>query len=313
MAAGDLLHDLHGQLIMITGHIDDRINRCHFMLGRRGFVMLGLRQDAQLPELLIQLGHKGLNAGLDGAEEMISQLLPLGRPGTKESPPCKDQIAALIIEFFIDQKVLLLRTNGGHDPGGIHPAKELQYPDSLPADRFHGAKKGRFFIQGFATVGTVGRRNTEGMILDKGIGSRIPGGVAAGLEGGAKTAAGQTAGIRFAPDQLPAAELIDHPAARDRRDKSIMLFGGDTVQRLEPMGVMGGAALNRPVLHGVRHHAGHLRIQAAAVINRFMQGLIGFPGQTLPHHEIVEDIDPEGFFHDCHGGFPPHDTNRKTV
>ena len=71
MAFRDLLHDLHGNLVMIYRDISGIIDRCHLMLRGRCLVMLRLRHDPQLPELLIQLLHKCLDPGLDRAEIMI--------------------------------------------------------------------------------------------------------------------------------------------------------------------------------------------------------------------------------------------------
>ena len=42
-------------------------------------VVLGLGEDAELPELLVQLVHERRHARLDGAEIVVVQLLALGR------------------------------------------------------------------------------------------------------------------------------------------------------------------------------------------------------------------------------------------
>ena len=51
----NLFHDFHGQLIMVAGYIDSRIDWSHLMLGRRGFIVFRLRQYAKLPQFLVQL------------------------------------------------------------------------------------------------------------------------------------------------------------------------------------------------------------------------------------------------------------------
>ena len=48
-----LLHDLHGQLVMVSCNIGSSINRSKLMLGRRYFVVLCFRQHAQLPQLVV--------------------------------------------------------------------------------------------------------------------------------------------------------------------------------------------------------------------------------------------------------------------
>ena len=300
MAAGHLLHHFHGQLIMVAGHVDRGIDRGHFVLGRSRFVMLGFRRNTQLPQLLVQLRHEGLNPGLDGAEEMIAQLLSLGRHGPEEGAPGEDQIAAPVIERLVHQKIFLFRPHAGHHPGGVRPAEQLQNPYRLPVDGLHGPEQGRFFIQGVTAVGAVGRGNEQGMILDEGIRGRIPGGIAPGFEGGPQAAAGQAAGIRLPPDQLLAAELADDLSSADGGNEGVVLFRGDAVQGLEPVGIMGGAPLQRPVLHGAGHHAGDLRVQPAAVIDSPVQRLICFPGQTVPHDLVVEYAAPKDFVHRAH-------------
>ena len=83
------------------------------MLCGRHLVVLGLGQNAQLPELLVQLLHKGRNAGLDSAEIMVVQLLSLGRLGAEQRAAGKNQILALVIQLLIDQEIFLLRADGG--------------------------------------------------------------------------------------------------------------------------------------------------------------------------------------------------------
>ncbi len=78
MAVGHLFHDLHGELIMVSGDIHRAENRRQLMLRGSDFVMLGLDQHAQLPEFFVQLPHKGVNPRLDRPEEMIVQFLSLG-------------------------------------------------------------------------------------------------------------------------------------------------------------------------------------------------------------------------------------------
>ena len=95
------------------------------MLGGGGLVVLGLGHDAELPQLLVQLLHKGLHARLDGAEIVIVQLLALGRAGAVEGAARVDQVLALFIDAFVDEKVFLLGADGGADRADILVAEEL--------------------------------------------------------------------------------------------------------------------------------------------------------------------------------------------
>ena len=53
MPQGDFFHHFHGDLVMVAGDAGHRVDRGHFMLGRGGFVMLGFREHAELPELFV--------------------------------------------------------------------------------------------------------------------------------------------------------------------------------------------------------------------------------------------------------------------
>ena len=82
VALGHLAHHLHGQLVVIGGDVGGGEDGGHFVLGGGNLVVLGLGQNAQFPQLIIQLLHKGSHSGLDGTEVVVIQLLPLGGLGT---------------------------------------------------------------------------------------------------------------------------------------------------------------------------------------------------------------------------------------
>ena len=79
--AGDLLHQLHGELVVVGGDVRGRENRRKLMLTGGSLVMLGLSHDAELPQLLVQFLHKRGHTRLDRAEIVVIQLLTLGRLG----------------------------------------------------------------------------------------------------------------------------------------------------------------------------------------------------------------------------------------
>ena len=183
----DLLHDLHGQLVVVGRDIGGRIDGSQFVLGRRHFVMLCLGQNAQLPELFVQVFHKGRDAGLDHAEIVIIQLLALGRPGAEQGPAGEAQIGALFIHFTGDQKILLLRSDGGYDAPGAVISEQAEDSEGLFAEDFHGTEQGCFLVKGLSAVGTEGCGDTKGSAFDEGIGGRIPGGIAPCFKSGAET------------------------------------------------------------------------------------------------------------------------------
>jgi hypothetical protein len=73
----------------------------------------------------------------------------------------------------------------------------------------------------------------------------------------------------------------------------VVLLGGKPGERLEPVGVVGGAVLDRPVLHRGRHHIGHGRIQRLPAVDGAEQAAVDLLGEALPHHRPREDVTAE--------------------
>ena len=84
VAGSHLLHDLHGQLVVVGGDVGGGVDGRQLMLGRGHLVVLGLGQNAQLPELLVQVRHILRHTGLDNAEIMVVHLLTLGGLGAEQ-------------------------------------------------------------------------------------------------------------------------------------------------------------------------------------------------------------------------------------
>ena len=288
MALGHLAHHLHSQLVVVRGNVGGGEDGGHFMLGRGHLVVLGLGQDSQLPQLLIQLLHKGGDSGLDGTEVMVIQLLALGGLGTEEGPAGVDQVLAPVEIRLVDEEVLLLRANGGLDGGHILVAEELQHPQSLAVDGLHGPQQSRLLVQGLSAVGAEHRGDAQDSVLDKGIGGRVPGGVAPGLKGSPQAAGGEGTGIRLALDQLLAGELHNDLAPGLGGNEGIVLLGGNAGHGLEPVGIVGSALFHSPVLHGVGHHGGYIHIQVLAQLDGPLQGLIGLLGKPGFHCSVIE-------------------------
>ena len=188
MAVRDLLHDLHRDLVLITGCVGITVNRRHFMLGRRHLVVLGLGEDAQLPELIVQILHKGGNSGADRAKIVILKFLSSGRLGAKERSACHDQVFALLVQLLVKQKVFLLGAHLGDDPGGSRISEETKNTYCLFAHSIHGAQKRSLLVQRVSGIGAEDRGNAQRLFLNKCKGSGIPGCISSGFEGGAKTA-----------------------------------------------------------------------------------------------------------------------------
>ena len=216
MPESDLFHHFHGDLIMVTGNTGDRINRGHLMLGRGCFVVLGFGKDTQLPEFLIQVSHESLHPGLNGAEEMVTELLALRRLRAEKRTAGKYQVAAAIEKIPVYKEIFLLRSDSGRNAGSVHPAEKMKNTNRLPVQGLHGTQERRFFVQRFTAIGTIGSRDTEDMILDESIGGWIPGSVAARFEGGAKAAVGKGRSVGFSADQFLSGKLLDYGASGQR-------------------------------------------------------------------------------------------------
>ena len=107
----DLLHDLHGQLVVVGCNVRGGIDRCKLMLCRRDLVVLGLCQDSQLPKLFVQLFHECCNTGFDNTEVVVIHFLSLRRFCTEEGTTREAKVAALVVHFLIYKEVFLLGTD----------------------------------------------------------------------------------------------------------------------------------------------------------------------------------------------------------
>ena len=103
------------------------------------------------------------------------------------------------------------------------------------------------------------------VIEQPGRAGRVPRGVAARFEGGAHAARREARGIGLAADQFLAAELRDRAAVGRRRQKRVVLLGGDAGHRLEPVRVVRGAVLDGPVLQRAGDDVGDVRLDRLAV------------------------------------------------
>ena len=176
---------------MVAGGVGVGVDGGHLMLGGGHLVVLGFAEHAQLPQLLIQILHIGGDPGPDGAIVVVVQLLSLGGLCAEQGPAAHSQVLPLLIEGLVNQKILLLRPYLGSDPLRLCVAEEPEDADRLAADLVHGPQKRRLLVQGFAGVGAEDGGDAEGVVDDEDGGGGVPGGVAAGLEGGAQPAGGE--------------------------------------------------------------------------------------------------------------------------
>ena len=175
--------------------------------------MAGLGRDAQAPELAVEIHHEGQHALADGAEVLVFELLALGRGSAEEGAAGEDEVRALLGQASVDQEVLLLGPDGGEDAAGGGVAEPAQDAQGLLAQGLLRAQQRDLVVQGLAGVrdegGGDGQGDAVGLDLQEDRAGDVPGGVAAGLEGGADAARREGAGVGLALDEALAGELGD--------------------------------------------------------------------------------------------------------
>ena len=298
------LHALHDELVVIGGDVHRGIDARELVLRGGDLVVLGLGRDAEPPELLVQLAHESRHARLDRAEIMVVQLLSLGRARAEKRTPGVDQVGALLVNAAVNEEILLLRAGVRAHGGGLRVAEELQNAQRLDIQRVHTAEKRRFLVDGLTAVGGEYRRDAEHAVLHESVARRIPGGVAARLECGAKTAGREARGVRLTVDELAARKLRQRAAVLRRGEKAVVLFGGDAGHRLEPVGIMRRAALDRPVAHCLGDDVRLGKRQALAVLPGRAQRAVDLRRETLLHDGIRKYHRAEFFCHTAHKPCP---------
>ena len=250
--------------------------------------MLGLRRNAELPELLVEVVHELGYLWLQYAEVVILHLLSLRCRSADQGTSGEHEVLTLGVEVLIDQEVLLLRADSGVDAGNLLLAEDVQQLRCGVTQGLHGAKQRGLLIEGLAGVRTECGRDVEGAVLDEGWGARVPCGVAAGLEGGTEAAAREGGGIRLSLDELLSGELHDHAAVLGRGDEAVMLLCGQAGHRLEPVCEVGRAELQCPLLHRRCDGIRHVQLQMGSVLDGLVHCLVDVLRQSLAHDLVVK-------------------------
>ena len=231
---------------------------------------------------------------------MVVQFLPLRRHGAEQGSARVDQVLPLQVHLAVHQEVLLLGPDVGHHVFDVRIAEQVQHPQRLAVQGFHAAQQGRLLVQRFPAVGAESRGDAQGLLFDKGIGGRVPGGIAAGLKGGAQAAGGEAGCVRLAGDELFAGKLHDDVAVGRGGNKAVVLFGRDSGQRLEPVRKVRRAVLDRPGAHRVRHGVCHGKIQLFAFVHGIAQAAVYIRGKPRTHDTVVKHHASEQFRYRTH-------------
>ena len=289
MLRGNLLHYLHGQLVVVGGDVCCGVDGCQLMLRGRNLVVLGLCENAELPELLVEVGHVCRDSRLDNSEIVVVHLLTLGRLCAEERASAENQILALFIERLVNEEIFLLGADGGAHAFYVGVAEKSEYAQSLLVECLHGTEQGRFLVERLAAVGAERRGDAESFVFYKCVGGGIPRGVAAGFKGCSESAGGEGRCVRLAFYQLLARELHDNAPVGGGGNEAVVLLGGYAGQGLEPVGKMGRAALNGPVLHRGGNCVGDVIIETRSFVNGLLERLVNIGGKHGFHHSVVKN------------------------
>jgi hypothetical protein len=229
---------------------------------------------------------------------VVVELVALGRVGAEQRAAGQHQVRAGVEVLLVEEEVLLLGADGREDPVGVLVAQQPQRADRGLRERVHRAQQRDLGVERLTRPGDERRRDAEQravrVLEDERRARRVPRGVAAGLERVADAAGRERGGVGLALDQLLAAEPGKPLAVAVGLEEGIVLFRGETRERLEDVGVVGGAALQRPVLHRLRDALREGGIEGLAVLERRLQLLVDVLGQALLLHLGREYVGAEG-------------------
>ena len=206
---------------------------------------------------------------------MILHLLTLRCASADECSAADLEIRAICCEFRIDEEVFLFDTECGDDLLGGRVAEDAHESKCLLRDCLNRAQKRRLLVECFAGVAHEDSGNAKCRVRADFVNERwarcIPRGVAARFIRIANATVRKTRRIGFTLHKLRAAELFDRASVGVDREKSIVLLGGQSGERLEPVAVMRRAIFDRPILHRSRDGVGDLGVKRRACVDCLLQ------------------------------------------
>ena len=102
VVGGHELELLHGQQVVVDGNGALLEDGGELVLAGGDLVVLGASGDAQLPELVVNLLHEGVDGGTDGAKVVLLELLALGGLAAKEGAAGEDEVRAGLVVVLLD-------------------------------------------------------------------------------------------------------------------------------------------------------------------------------------------------------------------
>ena len=277
--AGDVLHHLHRQLLVVGADVRVLVDRRELVLARGDLVVAGLDRHAELPQLGLAIHHAGEHALGDRAEVVVVELVALRRLGAEQRATGGHQVGPLEEVLLVDQEVLLLGADGREDALRLVVAEQPQRADRRLRERVHRAQQRDLGVERLAGPrrerGRDAEQGTVRVLEDERGAGRVPGGVAARLEGGADAAGRERRRVGLALDQLLAGEVGDRAALAVGLEERVMLFRREAREGLEDVRVVGRAALERPLLHRLGDLVGEIRVERLAGREHGLELLVG--------------------------------------
>ena len=175
--------------------------------------------------------------------------------------------------------------------------EQLQDPLGVDVQRLLGAQERRLLVEGVTGPGHEDGRDAQrvpvGVLEDVGGAGDVPAGVAPGLERLSEATVGEARRIRLTLHQGLAGELRDGGAVRVGLEEAVVLLGRQAGERVEDVGVVGGALLDGPVLHGRRNDVGDGGVERFGVVEGVQERLVDRLRQSRLHHRPTEHVLPE--------------------
>ena len=289
MVACHLLHQRHQQHVMVDSQVTLLENRSQLKLVGSYLIMARLDRDGQFKSLYFQVLHKSLHTVGDGTEIVVVHLLVLGTLVAHQRATRHQQVGTGRVKPLVHQEVLLFPTQ-------VHlylrhvVVEVLAHILGSLAYSMQRTEQGSLVVQSLARICNEDGGNTQRVVNDEYWRCRVPGRIAAGLEGVSYAAVGEAGGVRFLLHEQFSAELLNHAPFAVVLYKGIVLLGSTLGQRLEPVGIVRAAHLLSPLLHAGSHRVSYRTVQRRTVIHHVNHLVVDVLWQVLIHLLAVEHV-----------------------
>ena len=160
VAARNLVHDGHQQLVVVVGKVDLLVDRSQLELIGSHLVVARLDRNAQLQALILEVLHEGHHTRRNRTEIVVLQLLVLGRLVTHERTPREHQVGTCGPETLVNEEILLLPAQIGEDLRNILVEVVADLRGS-GINRRKGPQQGHLVVERLARIGDEDGRDAE--------------------------------------------------------------------------------------------------------------------------------------------------------